>query len=196
MIKVNAKLLAAVSIAQSTDSFSTHLKGVHFDGETIVATDGHVMTVARDSAMRSVDKPITWHISKAAFSAMKKTKADSVTIDENECILQVFDAAENPLYMERIEIIHSIFPNYVRVCPQNTGEVCPGTFLTPVIDKLVQTAKVLSGNKPAQMTLTGEGRYDPHLVRYASDDIFSVAMPAVRRNSIEMPKTYPAWFKR
>src|SRR5690606_28993435 len=133
---------------------------------------------------------------KAAFSAMKKQKADSVTIDGNDRILQVLDAAETPLYMERIDLAYGVFPDYVRVCPQNTGVACPGTFLTPIIEKLVQTAKVLSGNKSAQLTLTGEGRFDPHLVRYARDDIFSVAMPARRSKSIEMSSTYPAWFER
>src|SRR5690606_38608603 len=116
-----------------------------------------------------------------------------VTIEND--ILTVVDDQGSSLFMEKVKPIDASFPDYMRVCPQETGDVCPGTFLTPIIEKLVQTAKVLSCNKSAQMTLTGDGRLDPHLVRYARDDIFSIAMPA-QSKSIERPSTYPAWFKR
>lgn len=194
MIKVNAKLLAAVSVAQSPEKARYYLNGVYFDKDRIVATDGTILTMAKSDDMELPEETTIRVISKAARSAMKKPKADYVTIVNDT--LTVCDDQGNFLYMENVKPVDAGFPEYMRVCPADVGEGFPKDyFSTVVLKKLIETSDILSDkkSKAEPLAMTGAGAGLPHLVHYgASSDIFPIAMPMLRTTQMT---GYHAWFR-
>ena len=185
MIKFNATKLAAVAIAQSTEKTRYYLCGVYFTGARAVATDGHMLTVARD-ADSMISEAGIYPISKKAVTAMKK--GETVTIDNN--LLTVLDDQEQVVHLEPCKEIDGTFPEYQRIIPAGDDYKqysAPMTSL--VMERLVKTSKTLSKSQP--ITIFGRDDTDPMVVRYnGQDDVFSVAMP-VRTTKIDTPT--PNW---
>lgn len=195
MIKINAKLLAAVNVSRSTEETRYYLCGIYFDRTRIVATDGHVLTIACTPEMVLPDESSIRPISKQAFSAMKKTAAENVIIDND--ILQVLDSGENVIHMEQCKAIDGTYPDYMRVVPVKSGDDCPGFFSSVILEKLIQTAKIMGENKKGSVFISGESPSSPHVVRYESTDLFTIAMPITHgKKTKQETRKFPAWLVR
>lgn len=178
MIRFNAQKLAAVSLAQSTESTRYYLCGVYFDGSRAVATDGHIMTLANDEAVNN-ETPGIYPISKKTLAAMKGRFADHVEISDG-MIKVLNDDLNNPtiLHIEPCQEIDGTFPDYARVIPSYEETETPASFAAfgeIILGKLVATAKILG--KKSSVRIMGKDINSPHIVRYKNESIFSVAMP-------------------
>ena len=71
MIKFDATKLAAVAIAQSNEETRYYLKGVYFEGDIAVATDGNILTASQDTESIN-DAPGIYPISKKAHARLEK----------------------------------------------------------------------------------------------------------------------------
>ena len=175
MIKFNARKLAAVAIAQDINS-GTHLylAGVYLSGDKAVATDGAMMTVATDDSFDN-DGHHIMPVSKKAITALKNKKADLVIFDNDT--LTVYSDRSEVLYLEPYKEIDGTFPEWKRVVPDDTGVVSHGTFSWSLLERIVQTAKILNNGLPG-ISFKGKGNMEPHVVTYHADaDVFSVVMP-------------------
>ncbi len=175
MITFNAKTLAAVAIAQSTESCRYYLCGVYFAGNKAVATDGHLMSVATQEDADNGAGSI-FPVSKKAITAMKKRNAENVTIENN--LLTVFTDDGEVLHIEPCREIDGTFPDWQRVVPNETGEACHAAINYPLVERIAQTAKVLNGTGNSPISLKGADGSSPHVVKYHNNSaIFSVVMP-------------------
>ena len=172
MIKFNARKLAAVAIAQESGG-RPYLAGVYLSGDKAVATDGHLMTVATDDSFDN-DGHHIMPVSKKAITALKNKKADLVIFDNDT--LSVRSDQDEMLYLEPCKEIDGTFPEWKRVVPDDTGVVSHGTFAWSLLERIVQTAKILSNGLPG-VSFKGKGNMEPHIVTYHADaDVFSVVM--------------------
>ena len=180
MIKFNARKLAAVAIAQDINSGSRpYLAGVYFSGDKAVATDGKLMTVATDDSFN--DGHHIMPVSKKAITALKNKKADLVIFANDT--LSVRSDQDEMLYLEPCKEIDGTFPEWKNVVPDDTGVVSHGTFAWSLLERIVQTAKILSNGLPG-ISFKGKGNMEPHIVTYhANADVFSVVMPFRRTSS-------------
>ena len=169
MIKYNAKLVAAVALAQSNEQTRYYLCGVYFEGEHAIATDGHKLTVSHDPDA-IVETSGIYPITKKAIAAMKK--ADIVTIDNG--ILQVL-ANEQVTYMEPCIEVDGTFPDWRKVIPKEIGNATHAAFAPEVLSVVIATAKTFEKNAP--ISITGTDATYPHIVTYAQPDIMTVVMP-------------------
>jgi|TARA_R100000656_G_scaffold48031_1_gene39012 hypothetical protein len=188
MIKFNAKTLAAVALAQSTDAGRYFICGVHFTGTLAVATNGHLMTVGHDP---DADNPSgIFPISKKAITAMKT--AETVIIEND--ILKVYRLAKTePFYLEPCQKIEGTFPDWQRILPTKLSQDCKATFAAPVITTLAATAKSLG---KLGLRITGTSATETHWVNYRHDNVFSIAMPIGPTNPDSLPPfARPEWLK-
>ena len=185
MIKFDATKLAAVAIAQSNEETRYYLKGVYFEGDIAVATDGNILTASQDTESVN-DAPGIYPISKKAHAAMKKRGALCVVIQDD--VLTVLDDQERTTHMEPCKPIDGTFPDWKRLIPKEIGAPNEAAFSAIVMGKLVSTAVTLSGNKAATFRITGITG-NAQNVSYAQNDTISVAMPY--RNDIA--PNLPVW---
>ncbi|MEE8263252.1 MAG: hypothetical protein V3R83_12390 [Gammaproteobacteria bacterium] len=194
MIKFNAKKLAAVSIAIYSGEARHYLRGVYFEGNRAVATDGHILTIAQDETS-IVEAPGIYPITPKARTAMKNTKADTVQIAHD--VLTVYDGHQNALYMEPCPKIDETYPNYRKVVPSIGDTQASYAAVSPIVMKdIADTALILCSkhNKAAPFALSGASESDVHVVRYHNTPgVFSVVMPCPRDG---VPKDVPAWFSK
>lgn len=174
MIKFNARKLAAVAIAQEI-SGRPYLAGVYLSGNKAVATDGAMLTAATDDSFDN-DGDHIMPISKKAITALKNKKADLVVFDDDT--LYVKSNQGEVLYLEPCQEIDGTFPEWSRVVPDDTGVISYGTFSWSLLERIAQTAKILSDGLPTGVSFKGKGNKDAHIVTYHADaDVFSVVMP-------------------
>lgn len=169
MIEYNAKKLAAVAFAMSTEKSRYYLCGVYFNGQLAVATDGHLMTVAHDDKQDNIEG--IYPISKKAHTAMQNQKAERVVIQD--AILTVYDDQDVALHMEPCAHIDGTFPDWRRVCPSNKGFGTSASFSHLPMAKVTATAKLYR----TRLSITGDDEVSPHYVGYSTEDLFSVLMP-------------------
>ncbi len=175
-ITYNARLLAAVAVALEAKDNRYYLKGVYFTGALAVATDGHIMTVATDSNHTNPDDGVIMPVSKEAITAMSNDQAD-VAIFEND-VLTVLDSQNEIIYLEPSKPIDGTYPEWEKLIPSETGDVCRAAFGYPVLNDLAQTRKILGNG--IGIALTGADEFAPHRVRYTGiDNVYSIAMPII-----------------
>jgi len=188
MIKFNAKLLAATALAKSVEEKRYYLNGVYFDGTYAVATDGHMLTISHDPHSQ-VDKNGIYPISKKTITAMKKTQAEIVYIEDN--ILSVCDGNGNVLHMEPCTEIDGTYPDYHRVIPEDRGGATLAAFRMTLMKLVCDTQTIIGG---VGFRITGADDTAPHIVSYEScHDIFSVLMPYKEHNHYS---ALPGWYVR
>lgn len=176
-ITFNAKLLAAVSLAQSNEETRYYLCGVFFDGNTVVATDGHMMTYATDEdhTNPSGDDADIYPISKRTTIVLKGKRAHTVKIEGG--ILSVLSDTAEVLHLEPCEIIEATYPDWKRVCPKEASNSCNAAFNHTILKRLCDTAAILDRQECA-LTITGADGGAPHCVAYDGfPAIKSVIMP-------------------
>ena len=172
IIKYNATKLAATAIAQSVEQTKYYLNGVYFDGQTTIATDGHMLTISYDPDSR-VDKNGIYPISKKARAAMKKKTAETVIIHAD--LLSVRDERDDTLFEEPCFEIDGTIPPYHRVIPRERGNATLASFSGTLIKRVCTTGDILNA---LSFLITGRSDTAPHIVSYRSQhDIFSVIMP-------------------
>lgn len=179
-----ANKVAAAAIAISRDETRYYLNGVFFQGGHAIATDGHLLTVAktngelRDDLVEQVDVPADGAImpvSQKALSSMKNKKADYV-IFEND-MLTVRTAFDETLHIEESKPIDGTFPDWWRVVPQNEYETAPGAFGRKLLDRIAKTSAAI-GSIGEAVRITGESPTDAHRVNYGKQtDVYSVVVP-------------------
>lgn len=176
MIQFDARLLAAVAVAQANDPTRPYLCGVYFQGHTAVATNGHIMTVAEGEHENSEDGVIM-PVSKRAITAMTRRigkKAEDVVFMDNK--LSIYAAHQLVLYEELSEAIDWPFPDYKKIIPNKKGDSCAASFGYPVFEKMARTRKILGGG--IAIKITGDNPFTIHFVDYqVADAIFSVISP-------------------
>lgn len=188
MITFNATKLAAVSLAQSTEATRYYLNGVYFEGKLAVATDGHMLTCAYDENA-VCEEPGIYPVSKKAFAALKHKNAIAMEIADG--ILKVLAHGNEVLHMEPCKPIDGTFPDWRRVVPafRHGAAMVPGSFMTPVMDRVCQTAKIFQ--KFGNFSMFGTDERSPYIVAYGSaPDVFSVAMPC---RGVTALQSAPAW---
>ena len=184
-IEIDAKTLAAVAIAQSTESTRYYLCGVCFDGDDAVATDGHLLTVAvwinRDLAILDDDAAPIMPVSSKAITALKRRDATHAIFDGST--LSVYGATSDtvPLYLEPSTPIDGTFPDWRRVLPDVPDDAtCSGMFGDALFARIAATAKILGAGKSLGVQLQGVDDSSAHRVRYyngAALDTYSIVMP-------------------
>jgi len=181
MIKFNATSLAAVALAQPKGETRYYLCGVYFtEGNLAVATDGFMLTCARDAENKSDESGI-FPISKKAISAMKKRGASSVTIENG--LLTVWEkpaySDPEPRHIEPCKKIDGTFPDWRRVIPSTESTECKAALSHKLLSVIVESSGLVSGRKDAPVSIVGDTNTSPHVVRYDSEmyDVFSVIMP-------------------
>ncbi len=196
-IKFNAKILATVAIAQSTDGHRPQICGVFFEGTRVVATDGHIFLAGND-----VDCQITGAgtlpISKKLITALRKPKA--VVFTYKDGISRVVTANRTILAMEPSTPIDAPFPNaYQRVVPSARCEpTIAACFAEDTLTQLALAAKTLGG-KGAGFRMSGASATSPYIVEFAAtSEVFGVIMPWVEkawREEDNQVAQLPAWWE-
>jgi hypothetical protein len=182
MIIFNATKLAAVAQAQSKEETRYYLRGVYFDGNIAVATDGNIATIAIDEDSTN-DANGIYPVSKKAITAMKSKRANHVTFDNG--ILTVFahslnsDNTPDPLYLESSVKIDGTFPNWRNIVPQDRGSNTDAGFSPVIQRKLCDTAKIIGASAYRMFgDDTKDSAIRAHVVAYNdNNDVFSVVMP-------------------
>lgn len=198
MINVNAKLLAAVALAQATEEVRYYLCGVYFEPNLMVATDGTVLTCAQEATGLEAGQGKIIPISKKVQTAAKKPKALMVEIKDD--IIKVLDEHRNIMHMEPVKEIDGTFPEFRRIVPTIKSTTSAGAFNAPVLEHVKDVAKVLASSRKdlAPVMLVGDSPCDPHIARYGRrEDLFSVVMPV--RMKVKGEDTFkgvgkPEWF--
>jgi hypothetical protein len=192
MIKFNAKLLAAVAVAQSIEQTRYCICGVYFKGNLAIATNGTMVTVARDPD--ATNESGIYSITSKAITALKGVHASHVSIGGNQLSV-MSKGGPVPLYTEPCTAIDGTFPDYRRVVPLNakvSGKGI-GSLGAWVLGKVVRTAEILESKTTPLTVMTPGLKSDPHIVRYSARfDIFSVAMPLGYDGYDEL---LPEWWK-
>ncbi len=178
-IRFNAKLLAAVGVAISTDQTRYYLRGVYFHDTKAVATDGHLMTVATDPDAETDGAGHIMPVSDKAITAMKKKGANQVAFANN--MLSVIDDNGEIIHIEPCKEIDATFPDYAQIIPNNPGEFATGAFSDKLLSRITTTAKNLGiqDRSGLPISLKGETGTSPHVVTYhqTTYELFSVVMP-------------------
>ena len=188
MIKFDAKLLAAVALAQSTETTRPSICGVYLDGHRAVATDGHALNIAYDENA-IIGEPGIYPISKKAITVAKKAKATSIKIFDGW--LYVCEADGKWIHMEQYAPIDATYPDYKRIIPTTLTETDEiPAFTAAVINHVTATASIVSVGKARLIKFIGSNYQGANVVRYDDHRIFSVVMPCL--NTI--PVTLPEWF--
>ena len=173
-MNVSARLLRAVALAQSTEESRYYLCGVHVEphpdgGVILVATNGHVMTVARDPD-GTCDAEAIYPITKKALADLKG-KADRAVIADG--MLTILDQCGGVLGMHVAAPIDGTFPEWRRVLSEMSDNTETQAFVVEYLDRLNQTAKTLGA-----LIYTICHRSTPALVKYAEiHEVFSAIMP-------------------
>ena len=181
-IEIDAKTLAAVAIAQSTETTRYYLCGVCFDGDDAVATDGHLLTVSTNVAIRhGEDAASILPVTSKAITALKRRDATHAIFDG--ATLSVYGATSDmvPLYLEPSAPIDGTFPDWRRVLPDVPDDACcRGMFGDSLIARIAATAKILGAGKSLGIQFQGVDDSSAHRVRYfngAALDTYSIVMP-------------------
>tara|TARA_Y100000310_G_scaffold297836_1_gene331200 strand:+ start:2501 stop:3031 length:531 start_codon:yes stop_codon:yes gene_type:complete len=171
-ITFDAKLLAAVAIAQGNEETRYYLKGVYFADDTAVATDGHMMTVASNGHNNPGDHIMP--VSKKAVTALKSRNSDIVVLDGDT--LTVFDRFGEALYMETSKEIDGTYPDWQRITVEG-GYPCKVALSSKILARIAKTSEALRKNAP--VTITGDQPENPQHVDYHNKehDVYSVVMP-------------------
>ena len=187
-IKVNAKLFAATARTISTEEARYYLCGVFFEanpngGVTMVATNGHTMTVAHDpdGTIEGTDGAIM-KVDKTVLTAAKKAHMGNMIFTSDVATVYAHNSDTIAGAMGPCLEIDGRFPDWRRVVPQYTdpkGQAAQDHhgYLGATLQTILDTAKILGGKK-ASFTINAVGAKSPELVLYEStDQIFSVLMP-------------------
>jgi len=184
-VQIDAKTLAAVAVAQSTEATRYYLNGVCFDGEDAVATDGHMLTVALDAVeierQDGEDESPILPVSSKAVTALKRRDATHAIFDGST--LSVYsERSEGPFYLEPSAPIDGTFPDWRRVVPEVPNDAtCSGMFGDALLSRVASTAKILGAGKSVGVELQGVDASTGHRVRYYNSELnvsfFSVVMP-------------------
>lgn len=197
MIQFEAKTLAAVAIAQSTYSTNPILRGVLFEGSRAIATNGHFMTVGSDRLSTIADAGSgVFPISKKAITAMKKRKSFAVIINQGE--LKISDVYGSYFYVEDCKEVDGAYLDWRNVIPHHDllKSGTESAFTNLVLDHIIRTSKILSSTDPKGgyaikfFSPFDKGMTNPNVVRYCSDDVFSLAKPC----SSDSIAPFPDWF--
>jgi len=190
-IQIDAKTLAAVAVAQSTEATRYYLGGVCFDGEDAVATDGHLLTVALGAVeverQDGEDASPILPVSSKAVTALKRRDATHAIFDGST--LSVYsERSEGPFYLEPSAPIDGTFPAWRRVVPEVPDDAtCSGIFGDALLSRVASTAKILGAGKSVGVELQGVDASTAHRVRYYNGELnpsfYSVVMPMRKPNS-------------
>ncbi len=184
MIRFNSQKLACVAQAASSEEARYYLCGVRFEDGLAIATNGHVLTVAKDDDAPKGQTGLL-PVSPKAITALKKKAADRAVFDAG--VLTVCDISGQVLYIEPSVEIDATFPDWRRVVPGEIGGATDAAFAYGVLKILCDTRKILGAE--LGLRLTGSDQYAPHTVTYDGvDDVVSVAMPIRASDAI-----YPDW---
>ncbi len=180
MIFFNARILAAVAIAQSKDVQRPQICGVLFEGTRAIATDGFMLLAGNDSGAVITEAHRALPISKKIIAALRKPKATAFVHDGG--VSQVLAENGEILCMEKAAPVAAAFPDYRSVVPgvpdKSTSAVC---FAESVLTQLSTAARILGG-AGREFRMSGASVASPHIVEFAStSDVFGVAMPCVRQ---------------
>ena len=187
-IEFKAKYLASVAQAQSREESRYYLCGVFFDGEFAVASNGHVLTVARDKK-RSANYRGIFPISSKAITAMKKPRSATVVIEDG--ILNVMDRYNNVFYQEDVSEIDGTFPEWRKILP--TGDFRPTVLgFNAEVMAIVSSVSRILNNVGFTIKEKDDGvRFPRCLVTYdRNQDIKSVIQPCELRGSQDVPEWY------
>lgn len=184
-VTINARTLAALAIAPSTDKFRYYLQGVHFEPGAAVATDGHILTAAElDYSGPHVILPVSVKLR----AALKGKKADTATYADGLWTVRTVTGAT--LHIEEATPIDGTFPGWRNVVPRDvslSGD--SATYAGPLLARVADTAKLLEAG-PTRITGPHDG---PAVVRYGQrDDVFSVIMP-IREDAAPFVAGAPFW---
>jgi hypothetical protein len=163
---VDPKLLAAVAVAQGVEDNRPELNGVFvtrhmLEGLLIVATNGHIITVAHDkTGVLDHDEGVVFEISPAMIDTLSII-APPVDLDE---LLITIDKK----YIDWSRVI----PDFQDAVPQAVVG-----YRSDVFDKVIKTCDAL-GDEINFVTFGGDDASAPVLVRYSAfPNLFSVIMP-------------------
>jgi hypothetical protein len=204
-ITFNATRLAAVALHQGNEAARYYLNGVCFEPCGIaVATDGHTLTAAMDSApefrgyspaevtaalnasdnqpSRDAANGIIIPIDKTVLAALKKRGAETFFYDVAAATVRVLDKNGRVTFTkEDVRAIDATFPDWRRIVPDidMEGAQTGARFGADIVARVAATAKALADR--CGVLFAGVGELSPHVVRYTStehgDSIFSVAQP-------------------
>lgn len=206
MIRVNANLFRAVSMAQSTEETRYCLRGVYIHphavtGAVLVATNGHILLCAHDPE-GVCDVPAIIGLDKVRLGACRSKPKRTHVLTVTDGVAEIhshFGSGREPEHGTLIEtqrgvVVDGTFPDYARCLPRGpfcaTGAGMDGRYLGTFADagcavsdaKTATVFRVLAG---------AAGDDGPLLVRYTrQDNLFGVLMP-VRHDGRD---TLPAWF--
>ena len=143
--------LAWVAKAVSTDQTRYYLNGVCFDGDKIVATDGHRLHLMQDDELTAwVGKKETLILPREALSValsiIKETKATEAKIVLYNGLAFDFKIGESTVYGK---LIDGTFPAYENVIPNNTKKTSydAGEF-AEILPDIALLTKIAGGGKP------------------------------------------------
>jgi len=188
MIRFDAKLLAAVSLAISTEETRYYLCGVYLEGNIAVATDSHMLTAAHDENS-IIESPGIYPVSKKAIAAMKAKRADWVMINDNLLTVLQLDNS-TPLYIEPCVAIDGTFPDWRKVVPKDACNPGLAAFANKLVSKVCDTAAILNAPSIRFTQQDTESTGSPNVVDYNDIRVFSVVMPM---RAIMTPDTVHSW---
>lgn len=189
-ITVNANLLAAVALSQSDNKLKPYLNGVYFEGDKMVATNDHILTVAQNS--EPVSEPVILPVSKKVIAAAKKPKAGEVIFNFETKIVTVTNSQEDILFhIEIFKPIEGKFPEWKRTIPENEpGNLQDDLGISDVyIKKIAETAQTLTRHGLSIRIFNMEK--NKFIVRYGTDNLFSLVMGM--KNNIKDNSALPEW---
>ena len=180
MFRFDARKLATLQSAISTEKMRPYLNGVFFDGCRAVATDGHIMTIAHGEYNNGDHNEAPVYIDKQTFTMLRKNSACFAEIDDAG-IIRIYDKHGFVEHVGQAPTIDGRFPDYRRVLPSNVRDHTATAFSHLVLNRIIQTAKVLAGGSHGcGLTILGNGDDDggPNLVRYSGHpDVVTLIMP-------------------
>jgi hypothetical protein len=192
----DAKKTAAVALAQSTEEARFCLRGVCFEGPLAVATNGHILTCARDDRP-ALDRPYIIPISKQVLSALKRPAAATFRWCSDDNTIDVLNSNESSIFTQReAREIDGSFPDWRRICsPLKNDDISHGVpHAAAYIKTLADTAAILGDKKGTNpLGIVSDGNAASFVKYHDTGDVFSMLMPC--RNH-EAPMTAaPEWIK-
>jgi DNA polymerase-3 subunit beta len=182
-MEINVNYLKAAAIAVGKEETRYYLKGVAIqasqNGVFIIATDGHRLTVFRQSETYD-GKPLDIIIPIETVNALK-TKNETVSLGKiNDAQYMIGNLIFEP--------IDGTFPDWRRIVPKETsGEIAQ--FNLAYLGDFAKIAKTLGKGTPTRVQHNGSSAA---LISFGSDiDGFGLLMP-MRSNAVCM-ETAPKW---
>ena len=176
-ISFNPKLLAAVARCAGPKDIRPFFRGVRFEGKIAVASDGVVLTVARDC---DADNTMPDGVASISIPGTVATKMKNAPRYASSA---VFDLEENLVLVngERLDMGTSplqegVFPDWRSLCP--SGEPVSASFQAWSLDvhRLIVDVTRILDQTAVRISCYGENA-KMAVVRYGHrDDVFTLAM--------------------